>query len=109
MGAYVSHLSYRPLLNAKQLASSLPGADPLRERKTGPAFDDPVENRAAGFPFEFSRAICSPRISALVAITDWMLSSGSVNRTRYARSFLVLLYRPSLAWQVKRRRLRQCR
>ena len=40
MGAYVSYLSYRPLLHAKQLASSLPGADPLRKRKLGPAFDD---------------------------------------------------------------------
>ncbi len=40
MGAYVSYLSYRPLLHIEQLASSLIGADPLRERKLGPAFDD---------------------------------------------------------------------
>jgi hypothetical protein len=57
-----------------------------------------VKNKAASLPFEFSRAICSPWISALAATTGWMLSCGCLSGLRMlCRSFLAPLYCRSLA------------
>ena len=77
-------------LSVVQLVAAMDLGDQAGFSKTLQLSTISTKNRAVSLPFEFSRAICSPCISALAAITALRPSSRGLNRTRNVLSVILM-------------------